>query len=148
MVETGVGQVQVLNLGLKSKIMPFKTLMNVRDIKKAKQQLKGLKGAVLKAKMSEAKGNMEGYVRAHDDGLQHAEEAAKHLYDSIKLDIIDLQIIKSIIRQTYGDDARLRQKGFPEGVGRGLRNGTAHTRQKINGMLRETSDMLGALTKR
>ena len=132
MPEAIIGPAELLALGIGSKFMPFKTWRNVGDIRTAKHELAGLKRDELQAHVAKAKGDIEAYVRDHKDGLQHAESAVGHLYDSIKLDIIDLQITKGIIRQLYKDDEELRRKGLPDSIGRGLRNGIAHTRQRVN----------------
>ena len=147
MPETVIGQGELIGLGLKSRIMPFKTIRNVGDIRAAKHDLQMLTRDQLQAHVHAAQGDIEGYVRKHDEGLKEAESAVEHLYDSIQLDIINLQIIKSIIRKMYKEDEGLMKKGIPPKIGVGLRNGIAHTRQAVNSMLRKSSDMLGAMTK-
>ena len=47
----------------------------------------------------------------------------------------------------YKEDERLMRKGLPEHIGNDLKKGILHTKNQIDIMLREVSDMLGALTK-
>jgi len=148
MAEITTGAYGLLRLGIGGKFAPFKTLRQVRDIRKARQELNGLERANVEEMVALKHHSMKEYIEGQKDGLKDAEEAVEHSYDAIKWRIFDLIIIKHIIREMYERDDELLKKGIPPKVGNDLKAGVEHTQQKINDMLRLISDMLGQLTRK
>jgi hypothetical protein len=90
---------------------------------------------------------MRKYFETHKDELKNAKEVVEDLYDEIRFNIADLQILKHIIREMYQRDEKLMQEGLPPKIGHDLEAGVKHTQQEVNELLKNLGMMFGELTR-
>jgi|TARA_B100001964_G_C14242412_1_gene605702 hypothetical protein len=141
------GKLGLLGLGFSGSMTPFHTMTEIGDVKKANMELKQLKKSMSKSKIDEKRGEMKEFIQQRPQGLEHALHSVRYYYAGISLMIYDLHIVKSILREMFQQDGRLKRRGIPPVIGQKLEQGIQHTKQQINDELRKVSDMLGALTQ-
>ena len=141
------GKLGLLGLGFSGSIVPFHTMTEVGGIRKANAELKQLRKSVSRLQVNEKRVKMKEFIDEQPQGLEHALHSVHYYYTAIRLMIYDLHIVKSILREMFQQDKRLKRRAIPPGVGQKLEQGIQHTQQQIDHQLRQISDMLGALTK-
>ena len=146
MAEVVGGKIDLLNLGFTGRLVPFRTLKELGEVRKARGEVNRLKKCYAKL-MVVKKNNMRDYIKDHEEGLKHAAESVKFLYELIRNCAYDIHIIKSIIHDMYREDKELEKKAPRIEQQFHLEENVMRTLQQINSNLRKDSDILGALTR-
>jgi len=132
---------------ISTRLALFRSIKQVSDLRRAKSDLKSVRSDELTLEhIRKTKGDIVEYLRKHKDAIKHGEAMVEELEEDINFDIADLQTLKHVLREMYKGDEKLMKAGIPPRIGHDLETGDKHTEQKVNEMLRRTSNMLGGLT--
>lgn len=147
MTEAVGGKVGLAGLEVKEGFVAFRFLREKSELRKAVMNEKAFKEILKRLHKDENKGNLDKFVKDEEDGLKHVVKIMDLMTTLLSHLTYDLEKVKMTLVNVEELDREEIEKGMAE-EGPKLDKEAKTDIMKMNEMLRNISDRLGALAKK